>query len=55
MEKIESIEQYVKPIIDAMQELEEIGGPDYHEYMLCMRRLIDECTTRMMNAAANKS
>lgn len=45
---------YLKPILDQLQCLEDIGGPELDEYIEIMKELKKEITTRLENAQALK-
>lgn len=47
------IEYYTTPILNAMQRLEEIDGPESEEYIWIMNEIIQECKQRIETVQQN--
>lgn len=51
---MESNNKYAKPIIDAIQNLEEIGGPELDEYIETLLEIKKNITKRLANVGVTK-
>lgn len=50
---VAEVQHYLTPILESLQELDEMGGPDAKTYVAVLVAVQVECAKRIMGAVSN--